>query len=63
MNKFRSKTVYYDRELDEEQRKNVEKHLEECSECRKAFEERGKFEEVMSKMELKKPPKEAWKLY
>ncbi len=23
----------------------------------------GKFEEVMNKMELKKPPKEAWKIY
>jgi len=23
----------------------------------------GKFEEAMSKMELKKPPKEVWKLY
>ncbi len=54
---------YYDKELDEEQRNNVEKHLEECSECRKEFEEMGKFEEVMSKMELRKPPKEAWKLY
>ena len=54
---------YYDKELDEEQRNNVEKHLEECSECRKEFEEMRKFEEVMSKMELRKPPKEAWKLY
>jgi hypothetical protein len=23
----------------------------------------GKFEEVMSKMELKKPPKDVWRLY
>ena len=54
---------YHDKELDEEQRKTVEKHLEECLECRKEFEEMGKFEEVMSKMELKKPPKDVWKLY
>ncbi len=54
---------YYDKELDEEQRKIVEKHLEECSECCQEFEEMGKFEEVMSKMELKQPPKEVWKLY
>ena len=54
---------YYDKELDEEQRKIVEKHLEECPECRKEFEEMGKFEEVMSKMELKKPPKDVWRLY
>ncbi len=54
---------YYDKELDEEQRKTVEKHLEECPECRKEFEEMGKFEEVMSKMELKKPPKDVWRLY
>ncbi len=48
---------YYDKELDKEQRKTVEKHLEECPECRKEFEEMGKLEEVMSKMELKKPQK------
>ena len=54
---------YSDKELDREQRKRVEKHLEECEECRKEFEEMRKFEEVMSKMELKRPPKEAWTLY
>lgn len=54
---------YYDKELDEEQRKTVEKHLEECPECSQEFEEMGKFEEVMSKMELKKPPKDVWRLY
>ncbi len=54
---------YYDKELDEEQRKTVEKHLEECPECSQEFEEMGKFEEVMSKMELKNPPKDVWKLY
>jgi len=54
---------YYDQELDEEQRKTVEKHLEECPECSQEFEEMGKFEEVMSKMELKKPPKDVWRLY
>jgi len=48
---------YYDGELDEEQKKLVERHLEECSECRKEFEEMGKFEEVMSQVVLKKPPK------
>jgi predicted anti-sigma-YlaC factor YlaD len=54
---------YYDGELDEEQKKLVERHLEECSECRKEFEEMGKFEEVMSQVVLKKPPKEAWQMY
>lgn len=54
---------YYDGELDEEQKKLVKSHLEECSECRKEFEEMGKFEEVMSRMALKKPPKEAWQMY
>lgn len=37
--------------------------MEQCPECKKEFEEMGKFEEVMRKMELKKPPKEAWQLY
>ena len=54
---------YFDKELDEEQRKVVEKHLEECQECSQEFEEMGKFEEVMGKMELKKPPRDVWKLY
>ncbi|MFQ6109513.1 MAG: anti-sigma factor family protein [Candidatus Aminicenantales bacterium] len=56
-------SAYYDRELDEGQRRELEKHLEECPECRKEFQEMGKFEEVMGKMELKKPPKEVWQVY
>lgn len=54
---------YHDGELDEEQKKTVEEHLAQCPECKKEFEEMGKFEEVMSQMELKKPPKEVWQLY
>ena len=54
---------YHDKELDEEKRKQVEEHLKECPECRKEFEEMGKFEEVMNKMELKKPPREVWQIY
>ena len=56
-------SAYYDRELDEEQKKALEEHLESCPECRREFEEMGKFEEVMGKMELKKPPKEVWHIY
>lgn len=56
-------SFYYDGELNEEQRRTLEKHLEECAECRREFEEMGKLEEAMSKMELKKPPKEIWQLY
>jgi len=54
---------YYDEELDEEQKKLVNDHLRQCSECRKEFEEMAKFEEVMGKMELKQPSKEVWKVY
>jgi len=54
---------YHDGELNEEQKGIVEKHLEQCSECRKEFEEMAKFKGVMSKMKLKKPNKEVWKLY
>jgi anti-sigma factor RsiW len=39
---------YYHKELDEEQRKLVEKHFERCPECSQEFKEMGKFEEVMS---------------
>jgi hypothetical protein len=41
---------YHEGELNEEEKKRVEKHLKECSECKKEFEEMGKFEE-------------AWKMY
>ena len=54
---------YHDGELGEEQSKEVEEHLQKCPECRKEFEEMGKFEEVMRKMELKKPQKEVWEMY
>lgn len=54
---------YYDGELNEEKRGTLEKHLGECAECRREFEEMGKLEEVMRRMELKKPPKEVWQLY
>ncbi len=56
-------SLYHDGELNPEEKKRVERHLNECSECRKEFEEMGKFEEVMSKMQFKEPPKEAWKMY
>jgi predicted anti-sigma-YlaC factor YlaD len=54
---------YIDGELDASQRKLVEEHLKECQECRQEFEEMEKFEEVMSRMEFKKPPKEMWQVY
>lgn len=54
---------YHNGELNEEQKKTVEEHLAHCSECKREFEEMGKLEEVMSRMELRKPPKEVWQLY
>ena len=54
---------YFDGELNEEQKKLINEHIRQCSECRKEFEEMGKFEEVMGKMELKQPSKEVWKVY
>lgn len=56
-------SFYHDQELDEAQKKLVKDHLEQCAECLKEFEGMGRFEEVMSKMELKKPPKEMWQIY
>jgi len=55
--------TYFDQGLDEEQEKIVKGHLNECPECREEFEGIEKFEEVMSKMELKKPSKEVWHVY
>lgn len=54
---------YLDGELDREQEKIVFSHLESCPECRKEFEEMKKLEEVMSRLELKKPPQEVWQTY
>ena len=54
---------YLDSELCEEDRQLVEEHLEMCTECRREYGEMVKFEEVMGKMALKQPPKEAWKVY
>lgn len=54
---------YIDGEVNEKQKKMVENHLKECSECRKEFREMSRLEEVMSQMELKKPPKETWQVY
>jgi predicted anti-sigma-YlaC factor YlaD len=54
---------YLDGELDEDQRRLVEEHIEECPECRREHGEMAKFEEVMRKMTLKQPPKEAWEVY
>jgi len=54
---------YFDGELDAGQKRLVDDHIRTCSECKREFDELARFEEVMGKMELKKPPEEAWKLY
>ncbi len=54
---------YHDGELDNREKQMLEEHLEQCAECRREFEEMGKFEEVMGKMQLKKPKKEMWEVY
>ncbi len=54
---------YHDGELDDAQRKMIERHLEQCEECRREYEEMGKFEEVMQQMQLRKPHKEVWEDY
>jgi predicted anti-sigma-YlaC factor YlaD len=55
--------LYHDGELDEKDKKAVEQHIEECQECRKEFEDMKELEDVMEKVELKQPPKEAWEKY
>jgi len=54
---------YHEDVLNSTQKKQVEEHIADCPECRHEFEEMRKFEEVMDKMELKKPPKEMWQVY
>jgi len=55
--------LYHDGELSEKDKRIVEQHIKECQECRKEFEEMRRLEDVMVKMELKQPPKEAWEQY
>lgn len=54
---------YFDGMLEETQKKAVEEHLKACQACRKEFEEMKAFEEVMAKMEFRKPKKEMWEVY
>jgi predicted anti-sigma-YlaC factor YlaD len=54
---------YHDGELDNRQRQLIEEHLDQCTECRREYEEMGKLEEVMGKMQLRKPHKEMWEVY
>ncbi len=54
---------YHDGELNDKDKRVVDEHLKVCNECQKEFEEMGKFEEVMGKMQLKKPQKEMWQVY
>ena len=54
---------YFSRGLNEEQKRLVDSHLKQCEECQKEFEEMREFEEVMGKMELKKPSNEVWQIY
>jgi len=54
---------YHDGELTEKEKQMVEEHLKRCGECRREYQEMGRFEEVMKKMQLKKPHKEVWETY
>ena len=54
---------YHDGELSAEQKKAIQAHVKICGECRQELEEMRQFEEVMNKMELKKPKPEVWQVY
>jgi predicted anti-sigma-YlaC factor YlaD len=56
-------SLYPGNGLSDEQRRLVEKHIEECPECRSEYEEMARFEEVIRQMKLKQPPPEAWEVY
>jgi predicted anti-sigma-YlaC factor YlaD len=56
-------STYFDGELDAGRKRLVEDHIKTCPECKREFDEMVRFEEVMGKMALKKPPEEAWKTY
>jgi predicted anti-sigma-YlaC factor YlaD len=54
---------YHDGELNDKDKQILDEHMKQCAECRREFEEMRKFEEVMGKMQLKKPQKEMWQVY
>ena len=56
-------SAYADGVLQGEQEQSVDAHLKTCPGCRQELNELERFEEVMTKMELKKVDKEVWKLY
>ncbi len=55
--------AYLEGELDNSNKKLVEAHLKECTECKKECAELNQLEEVLNKMELKKPSKDIWEVY
>jgi len=55
--------AYLEGELDGENKKIIEKHLEECIECRQECAELSQLEEVLNTMEFKKPSKDIWDVY
>ena len=56
-------SAFLEGELNDEEKKQVEKHLAECTECQREYKELNQLEEVLSKMEFKKPSKEIWDVY
>ena len=52
-----------DNELSQEEKKSLEIHLKECSECRKELKEFNKMKGVMKNMKYKEPPDEVWEKY
>jgi len=55
--------AYVEGELDKEESLLVEAHLRECAECRRECEELNQLEEVLNKMELRKPSQDTWDVY
>jgi len=56
-------SCYLDGELETEQRRTFEAHIQDCQDCRRELEGMKKFEEVMGMLKLKKPQKEVWEDY
>ena len=55
--------AYIEGELDKKENLLVEAHLRDCTECQKEYEELNQLEEVLNKMELRKPSQDTWDVY
>ena len=54
---------YFDGEMDSQERKEFEKHIETCETCKKTLEEMSELKEVTDSMKIADLPEKVWETY